>query len=763
MKRFLSLLLAVVMAVGILTVAPVQLPVSAAGADGLKFSYYKATDSYYVSGCADTVSGEVVIPSMYNNKPVTFIGAYVFEDKNNITSVVIPDTVTSISGSAFRNNTGITSVTIPDSVKTMAYEAFYCCTNLKTVNIPKNIKVLESRVFSGCSSLESIEIPDGVTEIKDDAFTYCSGLKKLVIPESVKKIGRAFDGCTGLEEITLPDSLEHLDGGNFWNSEYAKNEENWDEFGLYAGTILLQSRPSFEAPDAEAIIIREGTTLIATGSFYGYNKAKTITFPESLQHIGNESFNNCSSLTELNFPSKLKSIGEYSFQDCDALESVTIPGSVKTLERYIFWFCDNLKSVTILEGTKSIVSGAFDSCENLYEVSFPDSLTDIRGSLFGYSKVYENEKYWDGDVFYIGNHLIFGKNTLSGIYAMRDGTVSIAYGAFANADNLVGLIMPKSVKVINDMAFSVVENFYMIIYEGSRADFDNIQILGNSKDKLKNIKLICAADAKDPPAKVTVKSVSNVAGGVQISWNSVPGADLYLVYRRGSGTNEWVCLGLTDVTAVIDTSAEHNKYWRYSVQALNGAGLSEFDYNGKYLRYVETPALTGISNATNGIYFKWNKVAGASGYRVYRRAAGAKYWTYLGTVKGNGYTDTSVKNANGKYYRYTVRAVVNGLYSGYEDFLYTKRLVNPKMVSAKNTSQGYIEVKWKPVKSTTGYYVYRKTANSNWQYVGQTAGTNGTTFGDFYAKKGETYTYTVRAVYGNSVSYFDKGVSCKKK
>ena len=125
MKRFLSLLLAVVMAVGILTIAPVQITVSAAGTDGLKFSYYKATDSYYVSGCADTVSGEVVIPAKHNNKPVTFIASYVFENKNNITSVVIPDTVT-----------------------TIGEMAFYGCKNLQTVHFGNGLTSIGELAFT---------------------------------------------------------------------------------------------------------------------------------------------------------------------------------------------------------------------------------------------------------------------------------------------------------------------------------------------------------------------------------------------------------------------------------------------------------------------------------------------------------------------------------------------------------------------------------------------------------------------------------------
>ncbi|MBO5897350.1 MAG: fibronectin type III domain-containing protein, partial [Clostridia bacterium] len=67
------------------------------------------------------------------------------------------------------------------------------------------------------------------------------------------------------------------------------------------------------------------------------------------------------------------------------------------------------------------------------------------------------------------------------------------------------------------------------------------------------------------------------------------------------------------------------------------------------------------------------------------------------------------------------------------------------------------------VKGTIGYYVYRKTANSTWVRVATVGGTNNTTFLDKTAKKGTTYTYTVKAVYGATTSGYYSGISCYDK
>ena len=178
---------------------------------------------------------------------------------------------------------------------------------------------------------------------------------------------------------------------------------------------------------------------------------------------------------------------------------------------------------------------------------------------------------------------------------------------------------------------------------------------------------------------------------------------------------------------------------------------------------MAVPKLASISNATNGLYITWNPVAGVTnGYRVYRRGAGSTYWTYLGTTKNTYYTDTAVKNKSGEYFRYTV--IADGDYHSKFDTtgLYLKRLANPALNSAVSSKSG-ITVKWGAVKGTTGYYVYRKTANSSWVRIAAVGGTNNTTYLDKTAQKGVTYVYTVRAVYGSTTSYFNSGISCKDK
>ena len=291
-------------------------------------------------------------------------------------------------------------------------------------------------------------------------------------------------------------------------------------------------------------------------------------------------------------------------------------------------------------------------------------------------------------------------------------------------------------------------------------------------------------------------SRTNAVGGVTIKWNKVAGATSYRIYRRGAGVNYWYYLG--DFPATLDTftdletanyfpnDAKKNKeakpksgnYYRYTVRASyegqDSTGkpytiYSGFDTEGLYLKYVATPKLKAVSNAGNGITVTWNAVngGGSTWYRVYRRGAGSTYWYYLGATQKTSFTDTKIANANNQYYRYTVRAVAGtadtGWYSAFDTTgLFLKRLINPVLVSATSANGG-ITVRWKAVAGTTGYYVYRKTANSTWTRVGTVGGANNTAFVDKNASRGVTYTYTVRACYGTTLSsYNTKGVSARR-
>ena len=161
---------------------------------------YKTETDYY------DYSGSVVIPKevTYENKTlkVTGIGEYAFTERDDLTSITIPNSVTSIGKGAFEACFSLTSITIPNSVKSIGERAFAECGSLTSITIPNSVTSIGKGAFEYCCNLTSITIPNSVTSIEDETFYECSGLTSITIPNSVTSIGEnVFVGCYNLQKV----------------------------------------------------------------------------------------------------------------------------------------------------------------------------------------------------------------------------------------------------------------------------------------------------------------------------------------------------------------------------------------------------------------------------------------------------------------------------------------------------------------------------------------------------------------------------------
>ena len=102
-----------------------------------------------------------------------------------------------IAGGAFRDCENLTNVVIPDSVKNISRGAFNGCTNLESVTIPNSVSVISNWAFANCTNLSDVIIPNSVETIDFYAFYSCTNLKSVTIPYSVKTIGVFAFGYSG--------------------------------------------------------------------------------------------------------------------------------------------------------------------------------------------------------------------------------------------------------------------------------------------------------------------------------------------------------------------------------------------------------------------------------------------------------------------------------------------------------------------------------------------------------------------------------------
>ena len=315
---------------------------------------------------------DLVIPNS-----VTSIGRCAFYQCIGLTSVVIPNSVASIGNYAFYYCTGLTSVTIGNSVTSIGTGAFSCCSGLTSVTIPSSVTNIGESTFQGCSGLTSVIIPNNVTSIGGGAFCGCSGLTSVIIPNSVTSIGwEAFEGCSRLTSITIPNSVTSIGRCAFYQcigltSVVIPNSVASIEDGAFDGCSGL-TKAEFASIESLCRIRfdnDQSNPLYYAGHLYinGY-EVKDLVIPNSLTNIGNYSFYGCSGLTSVTIPNSVTSIGEYAFADCSGLASVIIPNSVTSIEKGAFSGCSGLTSVTIPNSVTSIGSYALSGCSRIKNV-----------------------------------------------------------------------------------------------------------------------------------------------------------------------------------------------------------------------------------------------------------------------------------------------------------------------------------------------------------------------------------------------------------
>lgn len=123
---------------------------------------------------------------------------------------IIPKGTVKIEDSAFSglewlDNEELTKIVIPNTVKEIGKCSFFDCKNLTSITIPQGVTSIGEYAFYGCKKLTSIIVPDSVLEIGQAAFECCDSLKTITLSGSITKMGISqFFYCYALETIFVP-------------------------------------------------------------------------------------------------------------------------------------------------------------------------------------------------------------------------------------------------------------------------------------------------------------------------------------------------------------------------------------------------------------------------------------------------------------------------------------------------------------------------------------------------------------------------------
>ena len=487
------------------------------------------------------------IPGEIDGHEVVAIGDSAFEDRTDLRTVMIPDSVTEIGSCAFNNCTNLSNVTLSQNLKYMEGRAFGSCEKITKIEIPKSLdncgnsgyasyhgpfgacsglkKItfeegateVSNGLFRGCTGLEEINIPDGVTKIESSSFEDCINLVSVNISDSVIKIeNEAFAGCEKIESINIPDSVTEIGERTFANCSKLSNVKLSKNLEYMGGRAFgsCEKITQIEIPKSldncgnsgyasyhgpfgacsglKKITFEEGTTEISSGLFRGCTGLEEINIPNSVTEIESSSFEDCINLVSVNIPDSVIKIGNEAFAGCKKIESINIPDSVTEIGGSTFANCSKLSNVKLSKNLEYMGGRAFGSCEKITQIEIPKSLDNCGNSgyasyhgPFGACSGLKKITFEEGTTE-ISSGLFRGCTGLEEIN-IPDSVTEIESSSFEDSINLVSVNIPDSVIKIGNEAFAGCEKIESINIPDSVTEIGERTFANCSK--LSNVKL----------------------------------------------------------------------------------------------------------------------------------------------------------------------------------------------------------------------------------------------------------------------------------
>ena len=373
----------------------------------------------------------VTLPSsvMYENEeyPVTEIAFSQWDKCNNVTELILPDTLTTVNSSSFYKFPNLTEMTIPGSIKNFGGS------------------------FQNMSKLETITFCEGVEEISSNSMVNrCEALTTINLPATLKCITQpaAFGRATALTGITLPEGLVVT------------------ESSLFSGCTSLLS-----------VELPASMTEIPSSTFSGCTSLESVTAKGTITSIGSSAFNECAVLKTIPDLSQVTKIESYAFNECGALPGPVDLSNVTEMGANAFYNCQKLTGALDLTQLNVIPNKAF-SYTSVDSVTLSDNLTSIGTWAFLYTEI--SEITFPETLTSIGTYAFWNTKKLSGTVRIPDSVTSI--GNYAFSATVVEIFeIGSGVESLNANVFEDNNALQKIVFDNSQ---DNVTITGTLSDQV---------------------------------------------------------------------------------------------------------------------------------------------------------------------------------------------------------------------------------------------------------------------------------------
>ena len=229
--------------------------------------YYKIEDdgTLYVKAQNDSTT-----TGLWQNAQSQPTGPW-YAQKDEITKIVVDESITQIGLRAFSKLDKVTEVVIPSSVTSIGAAAFQSCPGFKSINLPSNLKSIDSYAFA-LTNLEEITIPDSVTSIGNRAFAHNLLLSGTVNLENVETVDQyAFSECPKLQSIIIGDKMKSVGKNAFYGtSAYVYCQEGDGHGGKSCAELVKES--GITGGKLKIYAIENGKIKIGSKTYNGFEE-----------------------------------------------------------------------------------------------------------------------------------------------------------------------------------------------------------------------------------------------------------------------------------------------------------------------------------------------------------------------------------------------------------------------------------------------------------------------------------------------------------
>lgn len=421
------------------------------------------------------------------------IGDHAFADCSNLTAVTFKEPadskLTTIDTSAFEGCSLMTLFKLPEGVTTINASAFKDCKKISLTDLPTGLITIGNAAFENCTMLRVGELP-AITALGTAAFKNCVNLPFLSVDTSnlAEINATAFEGCTGLRSVqidggekkqttiadgafTTCNSLKRLDIENVKSIE--KNAFAKLPFsGLEINQVDAIGESAFAGCDKLEKPVIQNVKTIGASAFAG-SGAQTDdnkVLLDSIQNVGSRAFEGCQ-FTSADIRD-LEKVTTYTDPETKIEYSPFAKSSIKKVE-----FSDETKNTVCTKAFKNVTSlqsvelaycftygnistidaSAFEGCVNLTDINLSDKLTTINGLAFYNTGL--TEITVPASLTKITTASAAGKNVgpfAGGVLrkvTFADGVTKSLQGMFMGTTSLEEVVLPKSLKTIDQNAF----------------------------------------------------------------------------------------------------------------------------------------------------------------------------------------------------------------------------------------------------------------------------------------------------------------------